>query len=191
MRCYDRRRQALRRSVEPGLRALVAVVDHVARPALADGHLERIQHQLGAQIWRSRHPKRKIPQAGLRGARPMRPRPTSLAEATRWPLAGGVLKRNASAPLPPSSVSLPPPPSSVSAPLPPRSTPYGLDEVSEGVAEPVQAPDHQGVPVPKVREGLLKARALCAAAAGGVGEGLGAAGLLEGVQLQVECLINR
>src|SRR5215207_7114171 len=49
-RCYDRRRQALRRPLEPGLAALVAVVDDLTWPPLAYRHLERIQHEFGAQM---------------------------------------------------------------------------------------------------------------------------------------------
>jgi hypothetical protein len=51
-------------------------------------------HAAWCEIWRSRHPKRKIPQARFRGARPMRPRPTSLAEPC------GGLSREVSRPLP-------------------------------------------------------------------------------------------
>jgi len=40
----------LRRLVEPGLASLVAVVDHVVRPALTDGHLQGIDHQFGPQV---------------------------------------------------------------------------------------------------------------------------------------------
>ncbi len=52
--CCGRITQALRRLVEPGLAALVAVVDDVLRPALADHHLHRVQHQLGPQVVRHR-----------------------------------------------------------------------------------------------------------------------------------------
>jgi hypothetical protein len=34
--------------------SLIAVVDHVARSPLADGHLERVQHQLGPEMVRHR-----------------------------------------------------------------------------------------------------------------------------------------
>jgi hypothetical protein len=44
----------LRRPVEPKLASLIAVVDHVARSPLADGHLERVQHQLGPEMVRHR-----------------------------------------------------------------------------------------------------------------------------------------
>jgi len=53
--------------------------------------------------------------------------------------------------------------------------------VLEGAAEAIQAPHHQGVSFPQVRECLRQARALCRAAAGGVGEDVVvvAAGVLE------------
>ena len=50
MRCYDQRRQALRRSVEPGLRPAVGVVNGAARPALTDGHLQRIEDKFAAEM---------------------------------------------------------------------------------------------------------------------------------------------
>src|SRR5215213_4808266 len=39
-----------------------------------------------------------------------------------------------------------------------------LDQVCEGATEPIQAPHHQGVPVPQVRERIRQARAFCSAA---------------------------
>src|SRR4051794_20125800 len=67
----------------------------------------------------------------------------------------------------------------------------GLDKVLEGAAEAIQAPHHKGVPFPKVREGLREAWAFCSAAADGVGEGFRAAGFLEGVELEIKCLVCR
>jgi hypothetical protein len=46
----------------------------------------------------------------------------------------------------------------------------GPDEVLEGAAQPIQAPDAQGVPLPQVREGFSKPRTLCIAPAYGVSE---------------------
>jgi hypothetical protein len=66
-----------------------------------------------------------------------------------------------------------------------------LDQVCEGATEPIQAPHHQGVPVPQVRERIRQARAFCSAATDGVGEGFRAAGVLEGVALEIKCLICR
>ncbi len=48
------KRRSGRRPVETGLAALVAVVDDVPGPPLANGHLHRVQHQLGAQVVRHR-----------------------------------------------------------------------------------------------------------------------------------------
>ncbi|MDA8252045.1 MAG: IS3 family transposase [Rhodospirillales bacterium] len=44
----------LRRPLESALAALVAVMDHAVRTALPDRHLQRGEHQLGAQVIRKR-----------------------------------------------------------------------------------------------------------------------------------------
>src|SRR3954453_5889831 len=48
--CYDRLRQTLRRPLELGLAALVRMMDHVARPTLAEGHVQGVHNQLGSQM---------------------------------------------------------------------------------------------------------------------------------------------
>ena len=53
MRFYDRLTTAvLRRPVELNLAALIGVMDHGGRPPLRHGHVEGIEHQVGAQVRR-------------------------------------------------------------------------------------------------------------------------------------------
>jgi len=67
----------------------------------------------------------------------------------------------------------------------------GLDEVFEGAAKPVEAPDDEGIPGPQLRDGLLEAVAVCDGAGGGVGEDPVATRALERVSLQGEGLVCR
>jgi hypothetical protein len=61
--------------------------------------------------------------------------------------------------------------------------------VLEGPAEPVQAPDNEGVSCSQVAEGFLEACALGLGAGGGVGEDAIASCLLEGVLLKSKGLV--
>jgi hypothetical protein len=63
----------------------------------------------------------------------------------------------------------------------------GVDQLSEGAAEPVEVPDDQGVARAQLVEELLEDRAVGAGAAGGLGEHPVAAGTLEGVHLELGC----
>jgi hypothetical protein len=44
----------LRRPVESALPALIGVMDHVARTTAREGHVERVEYQLRAQVRRHR-----------------------------------------------------------------------------------------------------------------------------------------
>ena len=65
-----------------------------------------------------------------------------------------------------------------------------LDEVPEGAAETVEAPDDEDVAFSELREGLVKSAALGCRAGDGVGEDPLAAGALQSIPLQVEGLFG-
>jgi len=48
--CSARSKQVLRRPLESALATLIAMMNDIDRLALADCHLERVQHQFGAQV---------------------------------------------------------------------------------------------------------------------------------------------
>ena len=64
-----------------------------------------------------------------------------------------------------------------------------LDEMGEGAAEPVESPDNQSVAGADVVEGFVEAYALLLSAGCSVGEDPGAAGLLQGVFLEIKGLV--
>ena len=66
----------------------------------------------------------------------------------------------------------------------------GVDQVAQGATEAVQFPDDQGVARPQLIQDLLEGRAVGAGAAGRVGEHPVAAGVLEGVDLELWLLVG-
>jgi hypothetical protein len=66
----------------------------------------------------------------------------------------------------------------------------GVDEMSEGAAEPVEFPDDQGVARAQLIEELLEDVPVGAGAAGGLGEHPVAAGGCEGVDLELGMLVG-
>jgi hypothetical protein len=68
--------------------------------------------------------------------------------------------------------------------------PHSLDEVPDATAQAVELPDHECVPLPEVREGLIEPRPLGTGTAGLIREELLATGAIQGVGLEVEILFG-
>jgi hypothetical protein len=65
----------------------------------------------------------------------------------------------------------------------------GLDQMPQRAAEAVQFPDDEGVARAELVQDLVEDRAVGAGATGGLGEHPVAAGVLEGVDLELEVLV--
>jgi hypothetical protein len=68
--------------------------------------------------------------------------------------------------------------------------PDGFDQVPDAAAQAVELPDHEGVTLPEVREGLIEPRPLGTSATGPVREELLATGAIQGVGLEIEVLFG-
>jgi hypothetical protein len=66
----------------------------------------------------------------------------------------------------------------------------GVDQVAQGAAEAIQLPHHEGVAGAQLVEQLGEGGAVGAGAAGGLGEDPVAAGVLEGVDLELGVLVG-
>ena len=78
------------------------------------------------------------------------------------------------------------------ADLPFLELPDGFDQVPDAAAQAVELPDHEGVTLPEVREGLIEPGPLGTCATGLVREELLATGAFQGVGLEIEaqCLVG-
>ena len=63
-----------------------------------------------------------------------------------------------------------------------------LDQVFQRAAQAIEPPDNEGVPFPQIPEDVLSYRTFCFRSARGFLIDLAAAGLFEGIQLQIEGL---
>jgi hypothetical protein len=66
---------------------------------------------------------------------------------------------------------------------------HRLDQMLEGTPQAVEAPDDEGMSRSRVGQGFLQGFSLDQSPTGGLGEDLAAAGLGQGIQLEVENLL--
>src|SRR5512135_2267773 len=76
------------------------------------------------------------------------------------------------------------------ADLPFLELPHGLDQVPDAATQAVELPDHEGVPLPEVCEGLIEPRPRGTCTTGLVREEPLATGALQGISLEIEALLE-